>query len=101
MQISSFWNTKASDASKELQRHFRQGFKFQNFGCAQHTVTLHLNVQLQDLKMFFLKVGKPRLPISHWQLAQIRSYNVYYNRLRSVTDVHDTLPRTGKQFKFE
>ena len=23
---------KASDASKELQRHFRQGLKFQNFG---------------------------------------------------------------------
>ena len=29
-------NMKALDASKELQRHFRHGLKFENFGCATH-----------------------------------------------------------------
>ena len=31
-----FLNMKAPGAFKELKRHFRQGSKFRNFGCATH-----------------------------------------------------------------
>ena len=37
---------KASDASKELQRHFRQGLKFQNFGGMCVNISLMYNLKI-------------------------------------------------------